>query len=127
MVFIVDIPIPFVLALLNVQATCALVMFIILRRLKLHGQNLPKSASPRHSENIVIMGDPKTQEPKIQQKSINWTIFIYFQENLLPQKIIYLPKNTLLFSENHDFLFLLPLMLSYENTHELSILSKNSV
>ena len=74
----------------------------------------------------VFMGDPKTQEPKIQQKSINWTIFIYFQENRLPRKIIYLPKNALLFSENHDFLFLLPLMLSYENIHELSILSKTS-
>ena len=98
----------------------------VLERLKLHGQNLPKSASSRPSEKIVFMGDPKTQEPKLQHKSINWTIFIYFQENRLPQKIIYLPKNTLLFSENHDFLFPLPRMLSYENTHEVSILSETS-
>ena len=97
-----------------------------LRRLKLHGQNVPKTASPPHSEKIVFLGDPKTQEPKIQQKAINWSIFIYFQENRLPGKIIYLSKNALLFSENHDFLFPLPLMLSYENTHELSIFSKTS-
>ena len=97
-----------------------------LRRLKLQGQNLPKSASLRHSEKIVFMGDPKTQQQKIKQKSINWTIFNYFQENRLPRKIIYLPKNALLFSENHDFFLLLPLMLSYENTHELAILSKTS-
>ena len=68
-----------------------------LRRLKLHGQNLPKRASPRHSEKIVFMGDPTKQEPQIQRKSINWTIFFYFQENPLPRKIIYLPKNALLF------------------------------
>ena len=72
----------------------------------------------------IVLGDPKTQEPKIQQKSINWTIFIYFQENRVPGKIIYLSKNALLFSENHDFLFLLSLMLSFENTHELSIFSE---
>ena len=97
-----------------------------LRRLKLHGQNLPKSASLRHSGEIGFIGDPKTQERKIKQISINWTIFIHFQEGRLPRKIIYLPKNALLFWENHDFLLLLPLMLSYENTHELSILSKTS-
>ena len=27
-----------------------------LRRLKLHGQNAPKSASPRHCEKIVLLG-----------------------------------------------------------------------
>ena len=90
---------------------------ISLRRLKLQGQNLPKSSSLRHSEKIVFMGDPKTRRQKIKQKSINWTIFIYFQENRLPRKIIYLPTNALLFWENHDFFFLLPFMLSYENTH----------
>ena len=95
-----------------------------LRRLKLHGQNVPKTASPQHSEKIVLLGDPQTQEPKIQQKAINWSIFIYFRENRLPGKIIYLPKNALLFSENHYFLIPLPLMLSYENTHELPIFSK---
>ena len=59
---------------------------IPLRRLKLHGQNVPKTASPRHSEKIVLLGDPKTQEPKIQQKAINWSIFLHFQENGLPGK-----------------------------------------
>ena len=44
----------------------------------------------------------------------------------MPGKIFYLPKNALLFSENHDFLFPLPLMLSYENTQELSIFFKNN-
>ena len=77
------------------------------RRLKLQGQNLPKSASLRHSEKIFFMADPKTKQPKIKQKTINWTIFIYFQENRLPRKIIYLPKDALLFWENHDFFFLL--------------------
>ena len=90
---------------------------IMLRRLKLQGQNLPKSASLRHSEKIVFMGDSKARRKKIKQKSINWTILIYFQENGLPRKKVYLPKNALLFLENHDFFFLLPLMLSYENTH----------
>ena len=63
---------------------------VILRRLKLHGQNVPKTASPRHCEKIVLWGDPKTQEPKIPQKPINWYIFFYFQENRLPGKIIHL-------------------------------------
>ena len=27
-----------------------------LRRLKLHGQNAPKTASPRHCEKIVLLG-----------------------------------------------------------------------
>ena len=58
-----------------------------LRRLKLQGQNLSKSASLRHSEKIVFMGDPKTQQQKVKQKSINWTIFIYFQENRRPGKL----------------------------------------
>ena len=97
-----------------------------LRRLKLHGQNVPKTASPWHCEKIVVLGDPKTQQPKIPQKVINWSIFIYFQENRLPGKIIYFSKNALRFSQNRDFLFPLPLMLSYENTHELAILSKTS-
>ena len=86
----------------------------------------PKVPLRGAAKKIVFVGDPKTKEPKIQQKSINWTIFIYFQENRLPRKTIYLPKNALLFSENHDFFFLLSLMLSYENTHELSIFSKTS-
>ena len=92
---------------------------IKLRRLKLHGQNMPETASSRHSEKKVLLGDPKTQEPKIQQKAIDWLIFIYFQENRLPGKLIYLPKNALLFSKRDNFLFPLPLMLSHENTHEL--------
>ena len=76
-----------------------------LRRLKLQGQNLPKSDSQRHFEKTVFMGDPKTQQPKIKQKSINWTIFIYFQENRLPRRKIYLPKNGLLFRKTMTFSF----------------------
>ena len=97
---------------------------LILRRLKLQGQNLLKRASLRHSEKKVFMGDPKTQQQKIKQKSVHGTIFIHFQENRLPRKKIFLPKDALLFWENHEFFLLLPLMLSYENTHELAILSK---
>ena len=66
---------------------------------------------------MVFMKDPKPRRQKIKPKSIHWTILIYFQENRLPRKIIYLPKNALLFLKNRDFVFLLPLMLSYENTH----------
>ena len=50
-----------------------------------------------------VWGDPKTQEPKIPQKAINGSIFIYFQENRLPGKMIYFSKNAVLFLENHDF------------------------
>ena len=76
-----------------------------LRRLKLQGQFLPKSASPRHSEKIVFMGDPKTRRQKFKQTSMNWAILIYFQENRLPRKIVYLPNNALLFLDNHDVSF----------------------
>ena len=31
-------------------------MYQMLRRLKLHGQNAPKTASPRHCEKIVFLG-----------------------------------------------------------------------
>ena len=36
----------------------------LLRRLKLHGQNAPKTASPRHCQKIVPLGGAKTKEPK---------------------------------------------------------------
>ena len=45
-------------------------LWTLLRRLKLQGQNLPKSASLRHSEKIVLLADPKTQQQKIKQKSV---------------------------------------------------------
>ena len=40
--------------------------------------------------------------------------------------MIYFSKNAVLFWENHDFLFPLPLMSSNQNTHELSIFLKTS-
>ena len=40
--------------------------------------------------------------------------------------MIYFSKNAVLFWENHDFFFPLPLMLSNKNTHELSIFYKTS-
>ena len=79
-----------------------------------------------------LCGTPKkkffwrTQKHKNRKCSKKQLIFIYFKENRLPGKNICLPKDALRSWENHDFLFPLPLMLSYENTHELSILSKNS-
>ena len=107
------------------RADAELGVGVALRRLKLHDQNVPKTASPWHSQIVVLLGDPKKQEPKIQQKAISWTNLIFFEENRLPGKVIYLPKNALLFAESHDFLFPLPLMLSHENTHEVSIFWKN--
>ena len=86
----------------------------------------PKLPLRGTAKKKFFWGDPKTQEPKIPQKAINWSIFIYFQENRLPGKQVYFSKNALRFWENHDFLFPLPLMLSNKNTHELSIFSKTS-
>ena len=40
--------------------------------------------------------------------------------------MIYFHKNEVLFWENHDFLFPIPLMLCNINTHELSIFCKTS-
>ena len=39
--------------------------------------------------------------------------------------MIYFHKNEVLFWENHDFLFPIPLMLCNKNTHELSIFWEN--
>ena len=64
---------------------------------------LPLHGTPK---KIVIFGDPKTQEPEIEQKAINWSIFIYFQENRLPGKIIDLPKNARFFVSSTTSAFL---------------------
>ena len=87
----------------------------------------PKLPLRRTAKKKFFLGDPKRQEPKIPQKAINWSIFIYFQENRLPGKMIYFSKYALLFLENHDFLFPLSLMLSNKNTRQLSIFSKTSL
>ena len=42
---------------------------LLLRRLKLHGQNAPKAASPRHCEKIVLLGGPKNRRTKNPVKS----------------------------------------------------------
>ena len=44
-----------------------------------------------------LWGTRKRRDKKIKQKSIHWTILFYFQENRLPRKNTYLPKNALLF------------------------------
>ena len=41
----------------------------ILRRLKLHGQNAPKTASPRHCEKVVLSGGTKNTRTKNPVKS----------------------------------------------------------
>ena len=88
-----------------------------LRRLKLPGQNVPKSARQHQLGKIVVSGDRKQRDTKSSEKLITWILLICFKGNRLHQEIFHLPKNALLFPENHDFFFLLPLMLSYENTH----------
>ena len=51
-------------------------------------------------------GGPKTQEPKIPRKAINWSIFLYFQQNRLPRKMIYYQKNEILFRKITALCFL---------------------
>ena len=102
-------------------------IMVVLRRLKLHGQNAPKTASPRHCEKIVLLGgNPKHKNQKSCEKQLTGPFSFIFKKNRLPGKMIYFHQNEVLFWENHDFLFPIPLMLCNKNTHELSIFWKTS-
>ena len=47
-----------------------------LRRLKLQGQNVPKSACRRHLGKIVLLGARKQRETELSEKFITWTVLI---------------------------------------------------
>ena len=65
----------------NVLRRVGFALMEMLRRPKLQGQSLPKSACVHHSEKIVVWGTRKQRDIKLSKKLITWTVLICFQEN----------------------------------------------
>ena len=69
---------------MQMQRDAQVAACVDLKRLKLQGQNLPKSACLQHSGKIVVWGTRKQRDTKSNEKMITWNVLFVVKKTDCP-------------------------------------------